>query len=136
MKEQDKLRAYLRELPREEPSGNFTFMVMDRVRKESAKPQAIYQPIISRQIWWKLFIGVLLLFVGAVIFRTYFPGNEQPGILTKPLYQLDYSLLLKPFQIISQSLVKMPFAFITALAAVTALLFIDLFYNRFVSRRG
>ena len=135
MKEQDKLRAYFRELPGEETSENFTFMVMDRVRKENARSQANYEPIISRQIGWKLFAGILLFFMAAVIFRTYFPGNEQPGIL-KPLYQLDYSSLLKPFQFISESLVKLPFTFVTTLVAVTALLFIDLFYNRFVSRKG
>ena len=53
MKEQDKLRDYFRELPREEPSENFTFMVMDRVRKERVKSPAIYQPIISRQYVYK-----------------------------------------------------------------------------------
>lgn len=134
MKEQDKLRTYLRELPREEPSENFTFMVMDRVSKESARSKAIYQPIISLQLWWKLFIGILLLFVGAIIFRTYFPGNEQAGLLM-PLSQIDYSLFFKPFQSFTASLIKMPLTFVTALVAVSALLLIDQFYNRFETRR-
>ena len=132
MKHQDKLRTYLKELPREEPSDNFTAMVMDRVRMEAAKSPANYQPLINRQSWRILFSGIILIFIGAAIYHTYFPGNEQPDLF-KPLYQIDYSIFLKPFQLMSESIVKMPVAFAGGLAAVTALFLIDHLYSRFAS---
>ena len=135
MKEQDKLRTFLKELPREEPSGNFTLMVMERVKKENVKSPVIYQPIIGRNLWWKLFTGLILIFVGAIILRTYFPGNEQAGLL-QPLSQIDYSLFFKPFQSLSSLLVKMPLTYVIALVSVSALLLIDQLYNRFETRRG
>lgn len=135
MKEQDKLRTYLKELPREEPSGNFTFMVMERVKKESIKSPLIYQPIIGRNLWWKLFTGLILIFVGAIIFRTYFPGNEQAGLL-QPLSQIDYASFFKPFRSFSTLVGKMPLTFVTTLVSVSALLLIDQLYNRFETRRG
>ena len=130
---QDKLRTYLKELPREEPSDNFTSMVMDRVRMEAAKPTADYQPLINRQTWRILFIGIISIFIGAAIYRSYFPGNENPGLF-KPLYQFDYSLFLKPFQLFSESIVRTPVAFVAGLAAVMALILIDHLYSRFASR--
>lgn len=135
MKEQDKFRTFLKELPREEPSGNFTLMVMERVKKENVKSSAIYQPIIGRNLWWKLFAGMVLIFVGATIFRTYFPGNEQAGLL-QPLSQIDYSLFFKPFNSLSALLVKMPLTIVTALVSVSVLLLIDQLYNHFETRRG
>ena len=133
MKHQDKLRTYLKELPREEPSDNFTTMVMDRVRMEAAKPMADYQPLIYRPIWRILFTGIISFLIGAAIYRTYFPGNEQSGLF-KSLYQIDYSIFLKPFQFLSESIVRMPFAFAAGLAAVMALILIDHLYSRFTSR--
>lgn len=135
MKDQDKLRAYLKELPREEPSANFTLMVMERVKQERVKSPVIYQPIISRHLWGKLFIGMVMLFVGAIVFRTYFPGNEQAGLL-KPLTQIDYSIFWKPLQTVSATVAKIPLTYLTALGAVSVLLLIDLFYNRIESRRA
>jgi hypothetical protein len=133
MRDQDKLRAYLKELPREEPSDNFTVMVMDRVRMEVATSPTAYQPLINRQSWWKILTGMLLFFIGAVIYRTYFPGNEQVGIL-QPLFQVDYSFLLRPFQLLSESMVRVPLTFVTGFIAVTALLLVDQLYSRFTSR--
>lgn len=133
MKEQDKLRSYFRELPREEPSENFTFMVMERVKMERVRTNAVYHPIISRQMWLRLLCGVILIFIGALVFRTYFPGNEQVGLL-RPIFQFDYSLILKPLQVVSASLMKMPFSFVIALVAISLLLLVDQLYSRFVSR--
>lgn len=133
MKEQDKLRSYFRELPREEPSENFTFMVMERVKMERVRTNAVYHPIISRQMWLRLLCGVILIFIGALVFRVYFPGNEQVGLL-RPIFQFDYSLILKPLQVVSASLMKMPFSFVIALVAISLLLLVDQLYSRFVSR--
>jgi hypothetical protein len=133
MEKQDKLRTYLKELPREEPSDNFTFMVMNRVREEAVKSPAEYQPLINRQTWWKLITGLLLVFIGAAIFRTYFPGSEEAGIF-QPLYQYDYSLFLRPFQMLSELMARVPLTFVTGLIAITALLFVDQLHGRFASR--
>ena len=67
MKKQDLLIAYLKELPREEPSGNFTQMVMSRVQLETIKSPVVYQPLISKEVWRKVIVVSGLLLLGAVI---------------------------------------------------------------------
>jgi len=133
MKKQDNLRAYMKELPREEPSADFTGMVMNRVRLEAIKSSAIYQPLISRQMWLKIYIGLALFILGAVLLRTWFPGNETPALL-QSLYRMDFSILLKPFLLLSNAINKLSLPFIGGILAVSLLLLGDHLYAKFIAR--
>ncbi|MEI6274605.1 MAG: hypothetical protein WCP08_01385 [Prolixibacteraceae bacterium] len=133
MKKQDNLREYMKELPREEPSADFTRLVMQRVRLEAVKSPVVYQPLINARSWRRIFFGMFLFFVGAILLRTFFPGNENP-VLTHWIYQIDYSFLLKPFQLLSNALTCMSFQFVGGAAAITILLFADQLYSRMNER--
>ena len=133
METKDNLRAYMKELPREEPSADFTAMVMTRVRLEAVKSSAIYQPLISRQMWLKIYIGLALFILGAVLLRTWFPGNESPALL-QSFSQIDFSILLKPFLFLSNALNNMSLPFIGGILAVSLLLLGDQLYAKFFAR--
>jgi hypothetical protein len=131
MKKQDTLRNFMKELPREEPSENFTSMVMNRVSLEPKKTPVVYQPLISRQGWRWIAFGVIFLGIGLAIFRNYFPGNEVPSVL-QPLYSLDFSILLKPFSYIGQILSRLSPTVLAGMIAVSLLLFADQLHARLV----
>jgi hypothetical protein len=131
MKKQDTLKNFMKELPREEPSENFTSMVMNRVSLEPKKTPVVYQPLISRQGWRWIAFGVIFLGIGLAIFRNYFPGNEVPSVL-QPLYSLDFSILLKPFNYIGQILNRLSPTVLAGMIAVSVLLFADQLVARLV----
>jgi hypothetical protein len=133
MEMKDNLRAYLKELPQEEPSADFTAIVMNRVRLEAIKSSVIYQPLISRQMWLKICIGLALFILGAVLLRTWFPGNETPALL-QSFYRIDFSIFLKPFLLLSNALNKMSLPFVGGILAVSLLLLGDQLYNKFIAR--
>jgi hypothetical protein len=133
MKKQDPLIAYLRELPREEPPGNFTQMVMSRVQLETIKSPVVYQPLISKEVWWKVIVVSGLLLVGAIILFVYLPGSaNSTGYLTLP--KVDYSIIFKPFMLLIQAFDKLPVAFYGVLMAISSLLLVDQLYTRFANR--
>jgi len=133
MKKQDNLRTYMKELPREEPSADFTGMVMNRVRLEAIKSPVIYQPLISRQMWLKIYLGLALFVLGAVLLLTWFPGKETPALL-QSFYRIDFSILLKPFLLLSNALNKMSLPLIGGILAVSLLLLGDRLYAKFIAR--
>ena len=133
METKDNLRAYMKELPREEPSADFTGMVMNRVRLEAIKSAVIYQPLISRQMWLKIYIGLALFILGAVLLLTWFPGNESPALL-QSFYRIDFSILLKPLLLLSNALNKLSLPFIGGILAVSLLLLGDQLYAKFIAR--
>jgi vacuolar-type H+-ATPase subunit I/STV1 len=117
----------------EEPSADFTGIVMNRVRLEAIKSSAIYQPLISRQMWLKIYIGLALFILGAVLLRSWFPGNETPA-LVQSFYRIDFSILLKPFLLLSNALNKLTLPFIGGILAVSLLLLSDQLYAKFIAR--
>lgn len=133
MKKQDNLGDYLKELPREEPSINFTRIVMDRVRVEAKNTPVEYPPLISQQVWWKIFIGLTLLVVSAIVYRTYFPVNEIPTVLPA-FYKVDLSIIMKPFQMLSYALSDLSQPVVAGLLAISSLLLADLLYTRLAHR--
>jgi hypothetical protein len=133
MKTQDNLRAYMKEFPREEPSDDFTRMVMERVRLEAIKSPAIYQPLISRQMWIKIFIGMALVLIGAALLHTWFPGNETQALIPSG-YRIDLSFLLKPLQALSVGLNKISLTFAGGVLAFSLLLLVDQLYIKFKVR--
>ena len=133
MKKQDNLGDYMKELPREEPSINFTRIVMDRVRVEAKKAPVEYPPLISQQVWWKIFIGLTFLVISAIVYRTYFPGNETPTVLPA-FYQVDLSIILKPFQLLSYALNNLSQTVVAGSLAISVLLLVDQLYSHLARR--
>lgn len=133
MENKEKLSQYLKELPVEKPSANFTELVMNRVRLEPVKENAVYQPLISWQVWWRIFIGFTLLILGTALFYAYFPaGQGTSGLFF--LDKIDLSLIIKPFSLLTMALSKLSFTYIVILAAITVLLFFDRFYSLYSAR--
>ena len=133
MKKQDLLIAYLKELPREEPSGNFTQMVMSRVQLETIKSPVVYQPLISKEACRKVIVVSGLLLLGAVILFFYLPGSTNtPSYLTLP--KIDYSIIFKPFMVLTQAFDKLSVTFFGVLMAISSLLLVDQLYTRFANR--
>lgn len=133
MKKQDPLIAYLKELPREEPSGNFTQMVMNRVQLETIKSPVVYQPLISKEMWKKVIFVSGLLLLGAILLYFYLPASTNSiGYLTLP--KVDYSILFKPFLVLTQALNKLSITFFGILMAISSLLLVDQLYSRFANR--
>jgi hypothetical protein len=134
MKKQDNLRAYMKELKLEEPSTDFTRLVMERVRVEIVKSPAVYQPLINKQVWTKIFIGCILFSIGAVLLRSYFPGNDNPALIPS-FYQIDFTFILKPFQLLSKAMSGISLNYAGGAAAISMLLIADQFYTRMTDRR-
>ena len=120
METADKLGKYMKELPYEQPSDQFTRMVMGRVMAEAKLSTGGYHPLISRKSWMLFGAGFLLLLIVSVLMPTYFPGNENPSGWIS-LFRLDYSGAWKPLLTITESLKNIPVTFLGALAAFTLL---------------
>lgn len=133
MKTQDNLRAYMKELPKDEPSADFTKMVMNRVRLEAIKSPILYPPLISRKMWLNIF-GVALLFVaGVVMLRSWFPSNDTPAIFSS-INKVDFSFLLHPFQLLSDSLNKLSLAVVGGILVISLLVIADQFHAKYSGR--
>ncbi|MCK9641062.1 MAG: hypothetical protein M0R39_14240 [Prolixibacteraceae bacterium] len=133
MSKQDKLKDFMKEIPREEPSLDFTRKVMDRVNLETKKTSPVYRPLISMRGWKRITFGMLILGIGVAILRNYFPGGETPSIL-HPLYSLDLTQFLKPFNLVTKFLSNLSPTFLTCLVAVSLLIMVDQVSVRFIRR--
>jgi hypothetical protein len=129
MRTQDSLGKYMKELPKEEPSFEFTMNVMNRVLAEAKKSPVEYHPLISRQMWMRISIGMILLLVGVTLLRTYFPGNENP-VGWQSLYRIDLSAVFGPFLNIFREARNFSVSFAGGLMAFTLLLLADRIYSR------
>ena len=134
MKNQDNLGKFLKEVPIERPSDNFTRLVMDRVMLERKVSPVAYQPIIGSRIWLKLSVGILLVIIGSLMLGSYFPANEQSTIF-QSLSRIDLSLVNRPFHLISNAMSTLSPTFVTGLAAISLLILIDQVYTGYVNRR-
>jgi hypothetical protein len=130
MEKQDSLKTYIKELPEETPSINFTTMVMNRIRLENEKAPLVYQPLIKTQDWKRIFGILMLMIVSAVLLHTFFPGNASSS-WTQTIYSLDLSFLLKPFVTLIQFINSVPLAVITGIIAISFLVLFDQFYSRY-----
>jgi len=129
MRTQDNLGKYMKELPKEEPSFEFTSKVMDRVLVEAKKSPVEYHPLISRQMWMRISVGMILLFVGIALLRNYFPGNENPAGW-QSLYRFDLSVVFGPFLNIFREARNFSVTFAGGLMAFSLLLLADRIYSR------
>ena len=133
MKRPDNLSEYVKELPKEQPSANFTLLVMDRVRLESMKSPVVYQPIFSKQVLWSCLIGIILSTICSIFLGAYFPGKE-PSILYKYFTQIDFSWISKPVHIFVTTLNHLSGPFLLGFAAISMLFLVDQLYSRYANR--
>jgi len=133
MENKDRLGGYLKGLPIEKPSVDFTLQVMNRVRMEPVRAKLVYEPLISRKVWWWLFIGIALVLFSLMISFSYSPvDTSMNGLLY--FEKIDLSLIISPFVLLAQALNMLPFTYIIIIAAISALLFIDQLYTRYSYR--
>lgn len=129
MKKPDLLKDYLKELPREEPSINFTGMVMSRVCVETVKSPVVYQPLISIKEWRNIIIASAIILLVSIFLYFYLPGSQTTaGLFSMP--KIDYSFIFRPFVLLSQNLNKLSFTYVAVLMAVSALLIFDQIHSR------
>jgi len=133
MESNEKLGGYLKEIPIERPSVDFTQQVMNRVRLEPVKVNTVYQPLISWQVWLRVIVGLLMAFLGALLFYSYMPAD--PGLNGLISFdKIDFSMIIKPFELLTQTLNKLSFTYIVIFAAISVLLLIDQLYTRYTDR--
>ncbi len=130
MKTKDNLRTFLKELPIEAPSENFTRLVMERVRREAIKSPVAYTPLISNKMWWKIISGAIVLALSMLLFVEFFPVKESP-VTVFSLPSIDVSFLLKPFEALTKFLGNLSFTYLTVAVSVCLLLAVDQLYGRF-----
>lgn len=130
MKNKDNLSKYFKEIPVEEPSGNFTMLVMDRVRVEAKKSPFEYTPLISTRVWWTILITITLTLLAGLLLQSYFPGQESSESL-QFLNKMDFSLISKPFILLSKAFNSITVTHLFVLMGISALLLFDKFHSRF-----
>lgn len=129
MRTKDQLGKYMKELPKEEPSFEFTSKVMDRVLAEAKYAPSSYHPLISRQMWLKILLGTILIVAGVALLHTYFPGNENPAGW-QSLYRFDLSVVFEPVLKVFRVARNLPVTFAGGLMAFSLLLLADRIYSR------
>lgn len=129
MRTQDNLGKYMKELPKEVPSPEFTSKVMGRVLAAAKKSPVVYHPLISRQMWMRISVGTILMFAGIALLRTYYPGNENPAGW-QSLYRFDLSVVFAPFLKIFREARTLSVTFAGGLMAFSLLLLADRIYSR------
>jgi len=129
MKTKDNLRTFLKELPIEAPSENFTRLVMERVRLEAVKSPLVYTPLISSKGWWKIISGSIVLLLVMLLLYEFFPGKESSGVILS-ISSLDLSFMLKPFEALTKFLSNLPLTYVAVAISVCLLLVVDQLYGR------
>jgi hypothetical protein len=133
MENKERLIGYLKELPMEKPSDDFKLQVMNRVRLEPVYTKMVYLPLISRQVWWSVFVGFVLLFFSVLFYFSFLPADStMNGLII--FEKLDLAWITRPFELFSQALGKMSFTYIIIVAAISVLLLMDQLYTRYTDR--
>jgi hypothetical protein len=133
MENKERLIGYLKELPMEKPSDDFTLQLMNRVRLEPVYTKMVYVPLIGRQVWWSIFIGFALVFLSTLFYFSFLPADSAMNgwiIFEK----FDFTLITRPFELFSQALSKMSFTYIIIVAAIAVLLLMDQLYTLYTDR--
>lgn len=135
MEKQDNLYLYMKELPGDSPSSDFTRSVMDRIAKENVATPVVYKPLISKAMWIFLICSSVVVFLISTFLRTIFPGQAAPSRLN-PFYQIDFSFMVKPLQSLMSLFSHFSFPLLSGLVVMTLFLFLfaDHLYLR-ISRR-
>ena len=80
-------KKYVKEIPLESPSVNFTAKLMDSINQlETVKSAVVYKPLISKKTWF-----VVVLAVVAIVFIPF--NSSEEGMFTLP--EMNFSFLEK-----------------------------------------
>ena len=129
MTTKDNLRTFLKELPIEAPSQDFTRLVMERIRLEAVKSPVVYTPLISTRGWLKIISGSIIILVVMLLLYEFFPVKESSGVVLS-LSSADFYFLLKPFEVLSKFLSGLSFTYVAVAVSVCLLLVVDQLYGR------
>ena len=124
MSQKDLMKDWIKELPPEQPSPDFTVKVMQRVMSEWTLNPIKYQPIISRKGWWSLsFIAIMMTSILFVLHSS-ISGSESAAA-SKSVYGLDLSHLVTPVSHLFERLNNISPAVAIGALAIIALWFFD-----------
>jgi hypothetical protein len=134
MNHKDIMKEWLKELPEEQPSSDFSVKVMQRVMSEWTLNPIKYQPFISKKGWWSLVLVALLVTGLLFTLHSLLPSGTESSAQISTIYGIDFSKLFAP---VSHLFVKLndisPTVAIGALAII-ALWFFDQLFVKTVRR--
>lgn len=125
MSQKDLMKDWLKELPSEQPSPDFTVKVMQRVMSEWTLNPIKYQPIISKKGWWTLGLITILLTSFLFMLHSSLPSGPETVAQSKSLYGLDLAQLLNPISQLFEKLNNISPAVAIGALAIIALWFFD-----------
>jgi hypothetical protein len=125
MSQKDLMKDWLKELPSDEPSPDFTVKVMQRVMSEWTLNPIKYQPIIGKKGWWTL--GFIAFLLTSVLFMLHssLPAAAEVGTQSKSIYGVDMAQLLTPVSQLFGKLTTVSPAVAIGALAIIALWFFD-----------
>jgi len=134
MSQKDIMKEWLKELPSEQPSPDFTVKVMQRVMSEWTLNPVKYQPIISRKGWWV--IGFTAIALTSILFLLHptLPAGAASASPSNVFYGFDLSKFLAPVSHIFEKLNNISPAVAIGALAIIALWFFDQLFVKTVKR--
>jgi hypothetical protein len=125
MSQKDLMKEWLKELPSEEPSPDFTVKVMQRVMTEWTLNPIKYQPIISKKGWWTMGFVAILLTSFLFLLHSSLPAGSENAEQSKSLYGIDLVQLITPISQLFEKLTTISPAVAIGALAIIALWFFD-----------
>ena len=134
MSQKDIMKEWLKELPSEQPSPDFTVKVMQRVMSEWTLNPIKYQPIISRKGWW--IIGITAIALTSILFLLHpaLPAGAASASPSNTFYGFDLSKFLAPVSRVFEKLNNISPAVAIGALAIIALWFFDQLFVKTVKR--
>jgi len=134
MSQKDLLKEWLKELPSEQPSPDFTVKIMKRVMTEWTLNPIKYQPIIGKKGWWTMgFIAFLLTSILFMLHST-LPSGTEVTTQSKSIYGIDLAQLFAPVSQLFEKLNNISPAVAIGALAIIALWFFDQLFVKTVRR--
>ncbi len=132
MNQKDILKEWIKELPAEKPSPDFTVKVMQRVMSEWTLNPIKYQPIISKKGWWS--IGIIALITTTLLLMIHASLPAEADSAVKSVYGFDLTQLFTPISHIFEKLTNLSPAVAIGAVAIIALWFFDQLIVKTVKR--
>ncbi len=134
MNQRDHLKYWIKELPQEQPSPDFSIKVMERVMTEWSHNPTKYQPIINRKGWFLIAL-ITLISTALLLFlhNSASIGLELVG-KTKNSYVIDATKFFTPINHLFTSLTKISPTVAIGIFAILALWFLDQLFSKTVRR--
>ncbi len=125
MSQKDLMKDWLKELPSEQPSPDFTVKVMQRVMSEWTLNPIKYQPIISKKGWWTMGLVAILLTSILFMLHSSLPSGSETVAQSKSIYGIDLDQLVSLVSQLFEKLNNISPAVAIGVLAIIALWFFD-----------